>query len=62
MRSVRREESKIIAEGRGIDARSECLSAEKRGFEGCRHSSRKAYAEGTPGERVVLQLVKSTGW
>jgi hypothetical protein len=42
MGSSQREESKIIVEGMEIDVRSECLSAEKRGFEGCRHSWRKA--------------------
>ena len=30
------------AEGTGNEFRSACLSAEKRGFAGCRHTSRKA--------------------
>jgi hypothetical protein len=38
----RREESKRLAEGMGIEVRSEDGSAEKRGFGVSRHSSRKA--------------------
>jgi hypothetical protein len=40
--SARREESKVLAEGKGIEARSEPPSAGKRVFRGSRHSSRKA--------------------
>src|SRR5580704_1289513 len=42
MGSSRREERGMIVEGTASEFRSKCLSGEKSGFAGCRHTSRKA--------------------